>query len=90
MAQMSVEYSRDEINQKIPYAIIVEGREKKNYGRVKREYLKEFNIKERQTIGVYYNIFYKWYLVKGVPDSYHFTIKNLQLLDRAGNFFGNI
>ena len=90
MAQISVEYSRDEISQKIPYAIIVEGREKKNYGLVKRKYLNEFTLKERQIIGVYYNIFYKWHFIKGVPDYYNFTIKNLQLLDRAGNFFGNI
>jgi len=88
--ELAVIYYADEINQKIPFPVIVERWEKKNFGQGKREYYKEFNDKERRTLAAYYPRFYKWYLVKGTPEKCAFAMKNLELLNRAGNFFASI
>jgi len=88
--ELAVKYSRDEINAEIPYAVIVENWDKRLSGRGKRMYEEEFSLKERMSIGNYYPRFYKWYLVKGVPEHCTFVIRNIRLLQRAGNFFASI
>jgi len=88
--EIAVKYSRDEINTEIPYAVIVENWSKRLVGKGRREYLKAFTLKERMSIGMYYPKFYKWYLITGVPDHFTFVLRNVELLQRAGNFFARI
>jgi hypothetical protein len=88
--ELAIKLSRDEINDQIPYPVIVECWEKKATGPGKRKYYAEFNEKERMSIGMYYPKFRKWYLVTGVPDSCTFLAKNLPVLQKAGNFFANL
>jgi len=86
----AVVYNRDEINQKIPFPVIVENFHKRLCGKGKREYYSEFTEKERQSIGAYFRQFEKWYLKKGTPEKATFVIRNLELINRAGNFFASV
>jgi len=88
--ELAIKYSSDEINREIPYAVIVESWDKRLFGKGKREYEKTFTLKERRPIAGYYVRFYNWHLVKGVPDSCTFTLRNVELLQRAGDFFAEI
>ena len=86
----AVVYNRDEINQKIPFPVIVENFHKRLWDKGKRDYYTTFTEKERQSIGAYFRHFEKWYLVNGTPEKATFVIRNLELISRAGNFFASI
>jgi hypothetical protein len=88
--KLAYEYSREDLNA-LGFPVMVEGWEKKSFGRVRREYLKEFSYYERQVLSQYYKRFYYWYLVKGTPERFIFRkIRTIALLERAINFFGSI
>ena len=89
MAELSVKYSREEINIKIPFMVIVENFKKRYTFSGRMKYLKSFTIEERKRIRKFYRLFYNWYLIKGVPEHHFFTAEDIQLIDRAGNFFGS-
>ena len=82
--------SMDKFTQLVCYPVIVEMWEKKNGGRVKRQWLKTFDKSERRKIACYYSAFYKWHLVTGPPRTVMMKISTLDLLQRAANFFGTI
>lgn len=86
----AVIYNRGEINQKIPYPIIVENFHKRLWGEGKRRYYSEFTESERQSIGSYLRLFKPWYLIKGTPEKATFAVRNLKLLNRACNFFASL
>jgi hypothetical protein len=88
--EIAYKLNREELNDKIPYAVIVERWEKKNFGREKAKYWEEFSPKERRELVKWNTKFYKWYLVKGLPDFAYFNEEDLKLLERAGNFFASI
>jgi len=90
MPELLVLYNRDEINNEIPFPVIVENWDKKSFGKVKRAYYAEFDEKERHTIACYISRFRNWYLVKGTPEKCNFTFKNIAVIQRAGNFFASI
>lgn len=77
-------------SQLVSYAVIVEGWEKRTFGRVKRAWLQTFSEEERATAATYYRTFYDWHLVKGPPDHVALQVKTLNLLQRVSNFFGSI
>jgi hypothetical protein len=68
-------------------AIIVECWEYKNYGRVKRAWLKEFTEAERAKAGVLYKTFYNWHMVKGIPSEHRMTINTYEFIKKLVNFF---
>ena len=83
-------FSGDNFQSIIPFPVIVEMWEKKNSGRVKREWVKQFTENERKKLAYYYQRFYRWHLVTGTPDKIVVKLSNIQLLQRACNFFGTI
>ena len=74
----------------VAYPVIVEGWEKKNFGRHKRRWLAEFTEKERNKIARYYGKFYRWYLVTGAPKKVAIRLNTITLLQRAVNFFAAV
>ena len=71
--------------------VIVETYEHKNYGRGKREYMKQFTKSERKTISKYYAKIYRWYLVTGIPhNGVRMSLNTYELLCRASDFFATI
>ena len=71
--------------------VIVTMWDKKSYGRVKREYLKEFDEAERAKIAEIYKRCYSWYLRTGIPhNGVRMKHKTYKLASRAANFFGSI
>jgi hypothetical protein len=82
-------WSREELTG-LQFPIIVERWDKKNDGRAKREYLKEFDEAERAKLGRLYRLFYSWYLVKGTPDEHSFAPNTVDLINRAVAFFASI
>lgn len=83
-------YSGRAFNQLVAYQVIVEMWKQKNYGRVKRAWLKEFTQAERTTISNYHGRFYRWTLVSGTPDHVSCRMKTLHLLQRAVAFFASV
>ena len=71
----------------LQYPIIVECWEKKNCGRVRRAWLKEFNEKERAVAGKLYKLFYQWHLVKGAPQTKLFHHSTVTFIHRLVHFF---
>lgn len=69
---------------------IVENYRKCKSGRVRRSYVKEFTPVERRLIGKIAVKVYKWYLVSGYPQESLVTGTEMQLAQRASNFFGGI
>ena len=81
----------EEINQKIPYALIYEGYERiKRGGKALREYKSTFSVDERKEVYQWIKKFYRWYLVVGAPQE--LTIKNedIELIERMALFFSSI
>jgi hypothetical protein len=74
----------------VQYEILVECWKHKESGRGRREWLKQFEEKERRTIERYHRIAYKWYLVDGPPKRVSMHINTLNLLRRAVAFFATI
>jgi hypothetical protein len=83
-------FSGDAFRRAVAYAVIVEGWEKKNAGRVKRAYHAAFTPAERKTLGRWHYCFYRWHLATGTPRRVMLRLKTLTLLRRAVNFFGSI
>ena len=89
-AQISFTLNSDEINA-LGYQCMVESWDKKNFGKGKRKWLAEFDEGERKYLSAMYKRFYKWYLMTGPPQTFTFrNIKNLELIQRAINFFASI
>lgn len=90
MSEMSVKYTGDEIEAKIPYKLIVECFEKRYDSiRKRRKYVQDFTLEDRKLIRKFYHLFFNWYLVKGIPNKGHFfTVSEIGLIDRAAHFFG--
>lgn len=87
--RLRCEWSRDELSA-LQTAIIVEGWEKKGFGREKRLYLATFDEKERATLSRLYPTFYDWHLRKGLPDSHLFEPATVVLIEKAVAFFASL
>lgn len=89
--KLAHEFSREEINQKIPYVMIYEGYEQVlRGGKVAREYRKAFTTEEKKCVFKWKNKFRLWYLVKGVPENVLLTQDDLKLIDKMALFFSSI
>ena len=86
--ELAVELNCDEINA-LQFPVVVEMWDHRTFGRVKRAYLREFPTKsERQRVAYYYKKFYRWYLIKGTPQTAFFKPEQLRFINRVVNFFG--
>jgi len=71
--------------------IVVEMWDHRLFGRVKRAWLKEFDERERRKAKRWYNHFYQWHLIKGIPDDYVFrSIEDIEFVKRLVNFFAMV
>ena len=83
-------FDRDELNN-LSTPVIVESWDKvKESGSKRRRYLAEFDEKERKALSALYPIFYRWYLVTGLPEQKAFTFKTIALINKAANFFAGV
>jgi hypothetical protein len=84
-------FSGEAFKRAVDYPVIVEGWDKKNNGKAKREWLKQFTEAERNLISRYYAKFYRWYLVTGTPRRVPFRkLKTIHTLQRAAAFFASL
>lgn len=86
--QLRLTMTADAFEEQVAYKVIVEMWSKRSYGKVRKAWLSQFDRKEREVIGRYQALFYKWYLVTGAPGHVVVHVKTLKLLIRAANFFG--
>lgn len=89
--KLALEISREELSN-LQTSVIVENWDKvKESGSKKRRWLAEFTEPERKYLSAMYKHFYRWYLVTGYPEYFIFRdIKNIDLIQRATNFFAAI
>ena len=72
-------------------AVIPEQYDKKNYGRVKRAFLEQFNEHERKVLSTWYPRLYSWEYKKGYPyDGVRMAVGTYVKLVRFANFFATI
>lgn len=69
--------------------VLVECWHHKNYGRVKRAYLAEFDEQERAKLAKLYTKSYAWVMRSGHPDYISMKFETYNLLIRAANFFAS-
>lgn len=90
--KIDVVLSRDEIHNKIPYALICETR----YGclwetiRRRRRWLAEFSEAERNAASRLFKLAHSWYLVKGVPDEVRMSCHTFKLWLKLADFCGSL
>ena len=87
---IGIDLRGDIFRQRFAYPVIVEMWEKKNSGRVKREWLKTFTEAERSRISRWQTKFRRWHLQTGTPARVVMDVSTFGLLERALNFFGTI
>ncbi len=85
-------FSHDEINSRIPYAVVCEGREgaRWNTGHRRRRWLQEFSEKERKEATRLFALAHRWYLVKGAPDKVMMTPETYALWNKLGAFCASL
>lgn len=86
---LAIRLNRDELSE-LSTPVVVEMWDKRLEGRVKRAWVKEFSEKERAKAATLYPLFYRWYLVKGLPEDKIFMPNTLDLVRRLVHFFGTI
>lgn len=73
------------------FGVIVEMYDKKSYGRVKREYLKQFTESERKVMSNWYLRIYAWFMRTGFPrNGVRMTPKTYYTLCRFADFFATV
>ena len=89
MATIMISWNREEL-EGLQTMIIVENWRRIDGGKGKRKYKEEFTDQERDKIRRLYNTFYKWHLVRGVPEKHVFKTETINLIKRAVNFFATV
>lgn len=84
--------TRDEINDKIPYAMICEMRYGSSWdtGRRRRAWTQDFSESERRAADALFKQAHSWYLVKGVPDEVKMKGSTFALWMKLGEFCGSL
>lgn len=84
--------TRDEVNRKIPYAMICEMRygSRWNTGRRFRAWLSQFSGAEREAAAKLFKQAYSWHLVKGVPDEVKMRATTFALWMKLAEFCGSL
>lgn len=90
--KLYLEFSHDEIQREIPYAIIAEtmSRSVWNTGKRKRLFAQMFTERERDKIRGIHSQAYSWYLVKGVPDNVKMTLATYRLWHKLADFCASL
>lgn len=85
---LNITLSHDEVNQKIPYALICDVRygSRWNTGKNKREYEKSFTVEEREEAEKIFRQAYKWHITSGVPDNVTMSMRTFALWLKLGEF----
>ena len=79
---------RDEINQRIPYAVVCEGMSSSRWNTGKRKQLMKQRFTETEIDAIYrmHKQARSWYLVKGVPDELRIMPHTLALWQKLAAF----
>lgn len=87
-----IELDREEIQDKIPYALVCVTRFGRTWDtlRRKRRWKEEFTESERKSAGKLFDLARQWYLGKGVPDSVKMTPGTLSLWGKLGDFCSSL
>ncbi len=71
--------------------VIVEMYDKKEYGRVKREYINQFTEAERKVMSAWYPKIYAWFMRSGFPrGGVRMSIQTYHTLCRFAHFFATV
>lgn len=86
--KLYISLNRDEIQEKIPYAVVAEimGSAYWNTGRRKRLMKQYFTESEIEAIYRLHKQAHSWHLVKGVPDEVKMTLHTYELWQRLAGF----
>ena len=90
MPGVLLKWTHEEIRN-LQTGVVCEMWEKRLHGRIRREYLKAFTLKERDLLRYHYKKIYDWNFRRGIPfDGVVMTLKSYDLIKRAANFFGTV
>lgn len=83
-----ITFSSDEVNQKIPYALICQVRYGSmwNVSKNQREYEKKFTEEEREEAETIFRQAHKWYTTSGVPNQVSMLMRTFVLWLKLGEF----
>ena len=86
--KLYISLNRDEIQERIPYALVAETMSgaRWNTGRRKRLMKQYFTESEIDAIYRLHKQAYSWHLVKGVPDEVKMTMNTYHLWQKLANF----
>ena len=72
-------------------SVIPEGYDKRTFGRVKRAYLEQFDLADRQVLSRWYPRIYGWFYRTGIPvKGVRMSLKTYQTLCRFADFFASV
>ena len=76
-----ITFSSNEVNQKIPYALICQARYGSmwNTSKTQREYERKFTEEEREESETIFRQAHKWYITSGVPNQVSMPMKTFIL-----------
>lgn len=90
MAEIAVNitFSHDEVNEKIPYALICDVRygHTWNNGKIQREFEQKFTAEEREEAEKIFRLAHKWHITSGVPNQVVMPVKTFMLWLRLAEF----
>ena len=80
--------NRDEIQERIPYAIVAETMSGSRWGTGRRKRLMKQWFTEAEIEAIYrlHKQAYSWYCVKGVPEEVKMSVSTYQLWQKLANF----
>lgn len=80
--------SHDEVNERIPYALVAETMSGARWGTGKRKRLMKQQFTESEIDAIYrlHKQAYDWYLRKGVPDEVKMTVRTYELWQKLASF----
>lgn len=94
MAKILLSLNRDELNE-LNYSVVVETLNKGFFGRMGRKFDKQFggtekeNKQARNRAKYWYDIFQRWYFVRGTPDHHNFSADTLVYVKQLIHFCGS-
>ena len=92
MAKVIIKLDREEIQTKIPYALICEtmGSSTWDTGKRRRAYDEAFTKAEQEECENLGKLAHKWHLVKGAPDSYSTDAHTIEMWTRLATFCSSL
>lgn len=92
MAKVYLEFTREEMRRRIPYAMVCEGQNgsRWNTTRRRRRWMAEFSKRERSAAGGLFRQAHNWMLGCGVPKTVRMTFDTYRLWLKLGNFCASL